>query len=135
MIEATPARSAGDVCETCDPRPDPPRRSVTLRASVFFDGTLNSRANTRSYAGYTEAQKTASVDTSYANDYSNVSRLEEVLHLPHTGFDHSYKLYIEGIGTTDGASDSGDGKALGTGSTGVPAKVERGPRVRLQRDL
>lgn len=126
MIEATPARSAGAVCETCNPRPDPPRRSVTLRASVFFDGTLNSRANTRSYAGFTEAQKTAHVDTSYANDYSNVSRLEEVLLLPHTGFDHSYKLYIEGIGTTDGASDSGDGKALGTGSTGVPAKVERG---------
>jgi|JI6StandDraft_1071083.scaffolds.fasta_scaffold02842_12 hypothetical protein len=127
MTEAPPRpRSAGEVCEPCNPKPDPPRPSVTVRVSVFFDGTLNNRANTRSYPTLTAAQRTARADTSYANDYSNVSRLEEVLQLPHAGFDHSFKIYIEGIGTFDALDDSRTGAGTGMGDYGVPAKVERG---------
>lgn len=100
---------------------------MKVRASLFFDGTLNNRANTTAYASASEAQKKKWADTSYANDYSNVSRLEEVLQLPHAGFDHSFKLYIEGIGTFDARGDSTmPGAALGTGDYGVEPKVERG---------
>lgn len=119
-------RSASAPVECCRDRPAPPRRSVTVRASMFFDGTLNNRANTRSYSGLSAAQKTERAGTSYANDFSNVSRLEEVLQLPHAGFDHSFKIYVEGIGTFNGGDDSTPGSALGTGDSGVPAKVERG---------
>lgn len=119
-------QSASSAPVQCCQNP-PPRREVTLRASLFFDGTLNNRANTRTYGASNDAKKKKDWDaTSYANDYSNVSKLEEVLQLPHAGFDHSFKLYIEGIGTFDGKSDSTVGAALGTGDYGVPAKVERG---------
>lgn len=124
--EASRPRSAGDAVECCREAPDPPRRNVTVRASLFFDGTLNNRANSRTYAGSTAAQKADWAGTSYANDFSNVSKLEEVLQLPHAGFDHSFKIYIEGIGTFNGASDSTYGAATGSGDYGVIAKVERG---------
>jgi len=99
---------------------------VTVRVSVFFDGTLNNRANTTAYPSLTAAQQKARADSSYANDYSNVSKLEEVLQLPHVGFDHSFKIYVEGIGTLDGVDDSTYGAGTGLGDYGVPAKVERG---------
>ncbi|MBA3548557.1 MAG: DUF2235 domain-containing protein [Nannocystis sp.] len=118
-------RSASSACEPCRAAPAPPRRNVTVRASLFFDGTLNNRANTRTYNASTPAQR-ASREGSYANDFSNISKLEEVLQMPHAGFDHSFKIYIEGIGTFDGVGDSTPGSALGTGDYGVFAKVERG---------
>ncbi len=125
---------SAELVECCQ-GPPAPRRSVTIRASLFFDGTLNNRANTRTYGRSTARQKASYAGTSYANDYSNVSKLEEVLQLPHAGFDHSFKLYIEGIGTFDGRSDSNfPGAALGTGDYGVPPKVESG-LARLVRTI
>lgn len=126
MTNTVSRPTAGDAVECCRTTPDPPRRSVTVRASLFFDGTLNNRANTRTYARGTAAQREGWADTSYANDFSNVSKLEEVLQVPHAGFDHSFKFYIEGIGTFDGRSDSTYGAATGMGDYGVVAKVERG---------
>lgn len=127
MVNPAPRqRSAGDVCEPCNPQPGPPRPSLTVRVSLFFDGTLNNRANTRTYATSTAAQNKGREGSSYANDYSNISKLEEVLKLPHAGFDRSFKIYIEGIGTFDDEDDSTYGAATGRGDYGVPAKVERG---------
>ena len=101
--------------------PLPPKKSV--RASLFFDGTLNNRANTRDRLNSRSAAEGQT--GSFENDYSNVSRLEENL-MPQTGVDVPVSIYIEGIGTVNHASDSSYGAGVGMGDTGVIAKVDAG---------
>lgn len=107
----------------------------SVRVSVYFDGTGNNRQNVR--RGYAlrnrgESTGTAMYSGSYANDYSNVSRLEEQQDA-HEGYDYSFKLYVEGIGTRNLGNDSPLGNATGDdGVTGIPTKVDSGIRHLLE---
>ncbi len=109
-----------------DPKLIPGKPPVTVRVSLFFDGTLNNRTNT----GLRVTKKaTASQleSTSFLNDYSNVAKLEWALKPAIPGYDFSQKIYVEGIGTDDGNTDSlAAGASTGTGDTGIVAKVDRG---------
>lgn len=108
-----------------EPEEEPPRAKTTIRVSVFFDGTANNRANTSARLSGSQAYLDNEDEGSFQNDYSNVSRLE-TLCLGDDTFEHSFSVYVEGIGTTDGKGDTTYGLALGMGATGVKAKVERG---------
>jgi hypothetical protein len=115
-----------------EPEEEPPTKKTTIRVSLFFDGTANNRANTRARELGSQAYLDNDDEISYQNDYSNVSRLE-TLCLGDDTFEHSFSIYVEGIGTTNGDSDTTYGLALGMGATGVKAKVERGVNAVLRR--
>src|SRR5690625_4069227 len=117
---------------------DDPKKSVTIRCALFFDGTLNNRVNVNARKTNSEAyQATKSLwhrttgwgsgkgDGSYENDESNIAKME-----PHIedadGFDLTLKVYTEGAGTFDEQSDSTRGAATGTGAAGVESKVRKG---------
>lgn len=92
--------------------------SGTLEMGFFFDGTLNNMANAE-----------GGRQGSYANAMSNVARLYR---LYSTATRRSgerttvrRKLYIEGIGTHSGGPDDMVDAALGTGNTGVSARVHQ----------
>lgn len=113
--------------------PPPDRRRVRVRISLFFDGTGNNRANVRHREGDTRTywwmRNTVPGPTaSYENDLSNVVRLFENVEPTAAGFTAYLRVYTEGIGTTDGYTDSRLGAGTGTGSTGVREKVSRGLR-------
>lgn len=101
----------------------------SVRISVYFDGTGNNRKNVR--RGYQQRADDQSTDGSYDNDYSNVSRLEEQQDA-HEGYDYSFKIYVEGIGTQSLGSDVPQGNVEGRGITGIPAKVNSGIRHLLE---
>ncbi|MEO6670264.1 MAG: DUF2235 domain-containing protein [Ferruginibacter sp.] len=111
------------------PPPEPPPPAVTIRASIFFDGTLNNRTNTsqRIQNTWNYRLTPSLVGGSYENDYSNVANLEaEIQTQPNTETYKAFSLYIEGIGTLNGGKDDlFPGAAYGTGATGVKAKVNR----------
>src|SRR5690625_55237 len=117
---------------------DDPKKSVTIRCALFFDGTLNNRVNVNARKTNSEAyQATKSLwhratgwgsdkgDGSYENEESNIARME-----PHIedsdGFDLTLKVYTEGAGTFDEEADSKRGAGLGMGESGVKSKVEKG---------
>lgn len=58
----------------------------------------------------------AGTDNSYSNDDTNISRMWKCC-------TEDYRIYIEGMGTTDKAYDSQDGFAFGSGQTGIRARV------------
>jgi hypothetical protein len=98
---------------------EPPPAKTTIRISLYFDGTANNRANTRArIAKLAEGEQ-------QQDDETNVSRLE-MLASGDATFEHSYSIYVEGIGTLNGKWDSIYGKATGMGARGVVGKVERG---------
>jgi Uncharacterized alpha/beta hydrolase domain (DUF2235) len=107
----------------------------SVRVSVYFDGTGNNRQNVR--RGYAlrarhESTGTETYSGSYAADYSNVSRLEQQQDA-HEGYDYSFKLYVEGIGTRNLGYDSPLGTATGDdGVTCVTTKVDSGIRHLLE---
>jgi hypothetical protein len=109
-----------------------PKAKTTIRVSLFFDGTANNRANTRERLAAEAAGRAFSKTGSYENDESNVSRLETLCQ-GDPNFEHSFSVYVEGIGTTNHQGDTTVGLALGTGSTGVPAKVQAGVNEVLRR--
>ncbi|ABG57998.1 PAAR-like protein [Cytophaga hutchinsonii] len=127
-----------------------PEEKIAIAISVFFDGTGNNKNNTEARleydkkmrrkpyndkvwpydatkAGYYEASSNKK-DDSYENDLSNVARLfkyyeEDTTHAAN----RRGAVYVEGIGTIDYKSDNlFPGVALGEGSTGILAKVEKG---------
>lgn len=112
------------ICED-ESEEDPPPARTSIRVSLFFDGTANNRANTRARLRDTEVYRDNADEGSFQNDYTNISKLE-TLCLGDDTFAHAYSIYVEGIGTTNGEGDTTIGLALGTGGTGVPAKVQRG---------
>ena len=121
VVEAPPAEQPAE-----EPVEEaPPEARTTIRVSVFFDGTANNRANTRQRELNTQVYQDNEDETSYGNDYTNVSRLETLL-IGDDTFEHSYSIYVEGIGTTDLDSDSTVGLATGLRGTGVVAKVTAG---------
>jgi hypothetical protein len=100
------------------PEDEPPPAKTSIRVSLFFDGTGNNRTNTR-------ARPYTDMKGSYLNDYTNIALLE-TRYLGDDSFAHAFSIYVEGIGTTNYDSDTTEGLALGTGATGVPAKVRKG---------
>lgn len=121
--------SACQPCPKAGPPPPeklgPPHAPVTVRASLFFDGTLNNRNNTETRMRG-EADEDQLESASYTNDYSNIAKLERLLG-PQAGYDLRLKFYVEGIGTEDDETDSlAFGASMGMGDTGIIAKVERG---------
>ncbi|SEK24266.1 Uncharacterized alpha/beta hydrolase domain [Aquimarina amphilecti] len=124
-----------------------PDDSVNVTAAVFFDGTANNRENTNIRLEYEKMKRDEPHDEelvkkyrdfwwgtpwspnktgSYDNDHSNVSRMEPAYEPVEEETIKKFSIYIEGIGTENESSDSKTGMGLGTGSTGVRAKVKKG---------
>ncbi|AKI98701.1 Hypothetical protein AA314_00328 [Archangium gephyra] len=101
----------------------PEQKPLRVRVSLFFDGTGNNRVNVGDGPGPGVRE-----DASYANGLSNIARLESegLGGQKGPGVDVHFTVYTEGIGTIDRGADSTRGFGLGTGETGVVAKVERG---------
>lgn len=124
---------------------------IVLHLGLFFDGTGNNLANSaategchalnqgmapqvaedvlRYCAAYGYDAHGNAPDNSYGNSASNVARLHDLYpdqsdkQLPH-GADEAYlKVYLEGIGTRSGLSDSVYSQGTGMGSTGVATRV------------
>lgn len=117
---------------------DVPKKAVTIRCALFFDGTLNNRINVNARKTNSEAyQATQSLwhrrtgwgsdkgDVSYENEESNIARMEPYVE-DADGFDVTLKVYTEGAGTFDEQGDSTRGAAMGTGASGVESKVKKG---------
>lgn len=100
---------------------DKPTNLIDVSLNLFFDGTQNNKTNTTLGKNYEESNHE---DDSYTNDFSNVARAFDALN---PAAENQIRWYIEGIGTTDLESDTIlPGVGLGTGDTGVPAKVTKG---------
>lgn len=106
-------------------------KNITL--GLFFDGTLNNMRNTyirkekeNKKNGKTYDKEAVKDDPwgfdkgSFENDYSNVARMQKYYSLKNN------VIYIEGIGTLDGDTDTVAGYTTGLGETGVRAKVRSG---------
>jgi hypothetical protein len=105
------------------------RKRVKVRLSLFFDGTGNNRVNTDHRINKTEVYRKHRKEGSYANDYSNVARIE--LHIDEenvpAGYDYYISVYTEGIGTVDSDEDNLiPGQLLGQWETGIVGKVDKG---------
>ncbi|KIG16815.1 Glutamate synthase [NADPH] large chain [Enhygromyxa salina] len=101
--------------------------SRTLEIGFFFDGTLNNLEN----AG-------GSREGSYANAMSNVALLSRLYPNNSARNDDGSErrrraVYLEGIGTNTNGSDDMIDTALGTGNTGVSARVHAACR-RLEQE-
>ncbi|MDI9309681.1 MAG: DUF2235 domain-containing protein [Limnohabitans sp.] len=115
------------------PPDDTPQDAINIRIGVFFDGTSNNRANTNArVAPKNQKEKNAyesygGDDSSYENDLSNIARIEPFYKEVDA---YTTKIYIEGIGTEDLKDDSvyfsSKGVSMGTGPTGIRAKVRKG---------
>ncbi|WP_158799336.1 DUF2235 domain-containing protein [Pedobacter sp. L105] len=103
---------------------------VDITVGMFFDGTGNNRnnidqrdKNSSIYHDKTTGWKWKWQDnTSYENDRTNVDHLEKMYKKESLYF----SIYIEGIGTTNDDYDSVVDMGLGTGVTGIRAKVRSG---------
>lgn len=111
--------------------PNPEEKHVNIRVSLFFDGTGNNRLNTRARLSNSAVYKKYGEDNnSYANDESNVSRLQEHVKEKSAGYKHHICLYVEGIGTRNHDSDVLRANALGQyGGAGVKDRVDKGIRM------
>ncbi|WP_371923586.1 phospholipase effector Tle1 domain-containing protein [Pseudomonas sp. OIL-1] len=127
---------------------------ITLRIGVFFDGTGNNKDNSQSVAGCRAEDvglesiaedirqhcashgfdgQGSSPNSSYGNDLTNVARLYGLYQddsqekLVPDAKQASMSVYLDGIGTRSGSSDSLYGQGSGRGITGVRARVEESP--------
>ncbi|MBL1259852.1 MAG: DUF2235 domain-containing protein [Thiotrichaceae bacterium] len=136
--------------------PEKDLEKISIRYSVFFDGTLNNRSNINQRLVSAqdkdlteeEIQRAAELkqemsledlkkakgiykkrkgDDSYENGYTNVVKLEQYFETEPTP-DHALILasYIEGPGSRDKKSDKVFGYAIGVGISGVKNKVKKG---------
>lgn len=121
----------------CGPTPEPPeekkeeRKPLKVRCSLFFDGTLNNRKNTKARldnsGDYNKNKGNKKQgDGSYENDFTNVSTLEANILSKADGHDEMISIYTEGPGTVNYGSDETRGYAFGSGDTGVKMKVSIG---------
>ena len=134
---------------------------ITLRLGLFFDGTGNNLANSEAAAGCYAVNlglqpqaaedirqhcavfgydgKGGSPDNSYGNEVTNVARLyglypdQADTQLPTDTEEVYLKVYLEGIGTRSGQSDSLYSQGTGKGGTGVLARVEQAPVLILDK--
>ncbi|WP_282630352.1 phospholipase effector Tle1 domain-containing protein [Empedobacter sedimenti] len=113
---------------------DTPNDTIDVSLNVFFDGTSNNKTNTESrLTNNTEYNKKSNKDDdSYMNDFTNIARGYDAID---PNADKQAVVYIEGIGTVDGKSDTmpfisavpnNIGGGLGEGDRGVQAKVTKG---------
>lgn len=97
------------------PAEEPKKEPVTLRFSVFFDGTGNNRGNIQARkskdSDYKIVQKQnppeegankkiGSSVASFESDFSNIAIMEETFDQS-TGADYHASVYVEGVGTYD----------------------------------
>ncbi len=116
------------ICEECNAEAPPPPAPQRARAAVFFDGTGNNRANTRAtsteHVGWERHLPMSTA--SYNSAPSNVAKGEENVDQYPDVNNVGQHYYIEGIGTQTGGRDIPEGMSLGTGITGVKAKMLQG---------
>ncbi len=105
------------------------RKELKVRLLLFFDGTLNNRTNVEQREKGTAVYQEHAGNGSYENDRSNIAILEANVEKEVSGYDATVSVYTEGPGTEDKQSDSTLGYALGTGTTGIKSKVEKGIRT------
>ncbi|WP_024459840.1 phospholipase effector Tle1 domain-containing protein [Marinimicrobium sp. LS-A18] len=117
---------------------DEGKKKLSVRLLLFFDGTANNRTNVEERENNTEVYQELQDQwlglkayQSYNNGRSNIALLEAQVddRTPPKGFDYARKLYVEGAGTEDREADHRKGLAMGTGSTGIEAKVTKGIRL------
>ena len=115
------------ISEAKDPEDDK-KEPITLRFSLFFDGTMNNRVNIDSREQNKEAyRKHGTKGSSYDNGRTNIDIMEPHLGKKANGFDLYTKEYIEGIGTFNEEKDSKfKGGGMGGGSSGVVDRAELG---------
>lgn len=119
-------------------------KKIKIRFSLFFDGTLNNRANVKSrneedkhHDEYLERKSSwltilpivsdLKGMVSYENTLSNVAKMEpHVKKIDEENSEYSYTLYIEGQGTVAFESDKFWGKAAGYGGSGVTERAKKG---------
>jgi hypothetical protein len=135
---------------------------VTVRAILFFDGTLNNQTNveagkkmiaelekkknapqtsvlnayrgTKAYEKRIDQKIEKILDSSYGNDLSNIARMRPYTNLSSPEYDYTVLSYIEGVGTENNESDHlSRGAALGYGSTGVSKKTEKGANSIIEK--
>jgi hypothetical protein len=110
-------------------------KGIKVTASIFFDGTKNNRNNTfrridkdaksnTSQESKTIYKNTKQSESSYENGYSNVAALSYMAILDKEN--RIVRRYVEGEGTEDDQKGDTAGYAFGSGSTGIPAKVNKG---------
>ncbi|WP_256254617.1 T6SS phospholipase effector Tle1-like catalytic domain-containing protein, partial [Pseudomonas agarici] len=134
---------------------------IVLHLGLFFDGTGNNQGNSAIGEGCRASdlgmdRETAVMirqlcttygfdasgvppDNSYGNATSNVALLHDLypdqadVQLPNRVEQAHIKVYVEGIGTSSGQSDSLYTQGSGQGDTGVVARVEQSPALVLQQ--
>jgi uncharacterized short protein YbdD (DUF466 family) len=119
MLDST--RDGFGTIERCRiPKKEDPIKH-TIRAGLFFDGTCNNRFN----IGLRLKGASEYTDDSYQGEETNISRLEQNYGENKT-VNHSFHIYVEGIGTKDGEHDKFEGYLAGVGAAGIIAKVDSG---------
>lgn len=106
---------------------------ISVRLSLFYDGTLNNRVNIdareKNTKEFQKLQKKWFTSTdSFDNGRTNIAIMEPHLRVKKdsNGYDIALKEYIEGQGTFDLKGDSLKGYALGGGDSGVAGRAEDG---------
>jgi hypothetical protein len=111
---------------------DTPSETIDVSLNIFFDGTSNNKTNTESRLTNNDDynRKSNKKDDSYENDFTNIARGYDAID---PNADKQAVVYVEGIGTVDGKSDTlifglpnNVGGGLGEGDRGVKAKVTKG---------
>ncbi len=131
-------------------------KKIKIRHSIFFDGTLNNKANidarlvSADPKDLTAEEKKTATDLinnmsveelnwaqssyneykdvdSFENGYTNIVKLDRHFDTtPQAPYEKNLKTYVEGAGTRDGKKDKIFGYALGVGVSGVKKKVTDG---------
>jgi hypothetical protein len=101
---------------------------ISIRASLFFDGTCNNRTNVEHRMKGTDVYETHKDERSFQNDKTNIAKMEQYV----LQGGESFSLYVEGPGTQDGDEDEFLGYAAGIWETGVKGKVEKGIEQLIQ---
>lgn len=125
-----------------------------LRIGVFFDGTSNNTFNhligkdgietfleqcaapeeREALRKQCEAGDVPLKVASQANDITNIGKAHDLYIRSNKGV-LSVAVYIDGIGTEDGDSDTGAGQGADTGSTSSLAKVEKACKTKIVEEL
>lgn len=120
-----------------------------LRIGLFFDGTRNNAHNLARGRPQRPQPRPAELradddstyqsrlTSSYDNGLTNIARLQQLYpdSRRDTAATPTLSIYVEGVGTRDGADDDLIGLAFGMGASGVRAKVQRALQVLLPAAL